>query len=137
MSEYTPVKGILLGNKTYDRLKFIVQVVLPGVGVLYASLAQYWGFPNVEAVVGTLAAFALFFGLLLGLSSKNFTPRPPAGTPLGEFVIEELPNGKKTIRLGELNRDPADVLDDDVISFVKVTRAVEVEPSDARGENSA
>ena len=116
MSDQTPVTGVMLRNKLYDKLKFVVQVVLPALGVLYASLAQYWDFPNVEGVVGTLAAVALFTGLLLGLSSRNFTSRAVTGTPVGEFVVKETVEGKKMVNL-ELNRDPADFISDDVISF--------------------
>lgn len=61
-----------MSNKVYDTLKFIAQIVLPGLGTLYFALAGIWGFPYGEQVVGTIAAIDAFLGLLLGLSSNNY-----------------------------------------------------------------
>lgn len=59
-------------NKIYDILKFIAQIVLPGLGTLYFALAGIWGLPYGEQVVGTITAIDTFLGLLLGLSSNNY-----------------------------------------------------------------
>ena len=56
-------------NKTYDRLKFVAQVVLPALATLYTALAAAWGFGHVEGVVGTITAVDLFLGSLLGITS--------------------------------------------------------------------
>jgi len=61
-------------NKTYDRLKFVAQVVLPALATLYAALAAAWGFGHVEAVVGTITAVDLFLGSLLGITANQYTP---------------------------------------------------------------
>ena len=61
-----------MNNKTYDTLKFIAQIVLPGLGTLYFALAGIWGFPYAEQVVGTITAIDAFLGLLLGLSSNSY-----------------------------------------------------------------
>lgn len=61
-----------MNNKTYDVLKFIAQIVLPGLGTLYFALAGIWGFPYGEQIVGTIAALDAFLGLLLGLSSAQY-----------------------------------------------------------------
>lgn len=61
-----------MNNKTYDILKFIAQIVLPGLGTLYFALAGIWGFPYGEQIVGTIAAIDAFLGLLLGLSSAQY-----------------------------------------------------------------
>lgn len=136
MSTNTPPdSGFQFGNTLYDRLKFMVQIVLPGLGALYASLAQIWGFPNVEQVVGSIAALALFLGLLLGISSKNFTPEATKGTPVGNFVVTELNDGQKTVKL-DLQKDPADFVDNEVIAFRAVKDTPEVVLEDSRDENS-
>lgn len=135
MSETSPVVGLQLGNTFYDRLKFLVQIILPALGALYASLGQIWGFPNVEQVVGSTAALALFFGLLLGLSSRNFASEATTITPVGNFVIKELESGKKTITL-DLTQDPADFIDQGVIAFHAVTELPQVVLEDSRDENS-
>lgn len=73
MSDTTaPVQGHLLSNDVYDKLKPVVQVLLPGAAALYFALAQIWGLPKAEEVVGTVAAVNVFLGLLLGLSSKQY-----------------------------------------------------------------
>lgn len=61
-----------MNNKTYDILKFIAQIVLPGLGTLYFALAGIWGFPYGEQIVGTITAVDTFLGLLLGLSSNQY-----------------------------------------------------------------
>lgn len=65
-------RDYLISNKAYDWLKFIVQVLLPGVGTLYSALAVFWGFPKAFEVVGSLAAIATFLGLFLGLAKKSY-----------------------------------------------------------------
>lgn len=132
----TPTNGITLGNKTYDRAKFLVQIVLPAIGVLYASLSEFWGLPKVQEVVGTIAALALFLGVVLRISSSNFEPEPTEGTPVGEIVITEKPEGGKTVRM-DLDRDPEDFVGQDSIAFkvVKETQSVVEDLDDVRDEN--
>lgn len=69
-------------NKTYDILKFIAQIVLPGLGTLYFALAGIWGFPYGEQIVGTIAAIDAFLGAILGISSAKYynSGRDVAGT---------------------------------------------------------
>lgn len=59
-------------NKVYDFCKYLVEIVLPGLGTLYFSLAQIWGLPFGEEVVGTLVALALFIGVLIGISKSSY-----------------------------------------------------------------
>ena len=59
-------------NKVYDFVKYLVELVLPGLGTLYFSLAQIWGLPFGEQVVGTLVALALFLGVLIGISKSSY-----------------------------------------------------------------
>lgn len=59
-------------NKTYDILKWVALVVLPGLGALYAALAQMWGWPYVEQIPGTLQAICFFLGALIGVSTANY-----------------------------------------------------------------
>ena len=112
---------VKVSNSVYDLMKFFVQIVLPALGVLYASLAGFWGFPNVEEVVGTVTAVALFLGAVMRLSSKNYNVE---GSPVGSFLVIDNEEGGKTISLG-LDQDPADFVDGSVISFklVNETRA--------------
>lgn len=62
----------MLKNSTYDKLKWIAQILLPALGTLYFALASIWGLPYGEAIVGTLTAIDAFLGALLGISTMNY-----------------------------------------------------------------
>lgn len=61
-----------LSNKTYDVLKRIAQYLLPAVGTLYFALADIWGLPYGEQIVGTITAVDTFLGVILGLSTVQY-----------------------------------------------------------------
>ena len=61
-----------MSNRTYDVLKYIAQIVLPAVGTLYFALANIWGLPYGEQIVGTITAVDTFLGVLLKISSNQY-----------------------------------------------------------------
>ena len=61
-----------MSNKTYDILKMIAQIILPALGTLYFALADTWGLPYGDKVVGTITAVDAFLGALLKLSSDRY-----------------------------------------------------------------
>lgn len=61
----------MMNDKVYDVLKWIAMILLPALGTLYFALAQIWGLPCAEQVVGTITALDAFLGVLLGISSSN------------------------------------------------------------------
>jgi hypothetical protein len=61
----------MMNDKVYDVLKWIAMILLPALGTLYFALAQIWGLPCAEQVVGTITAFDAFLGVLLGISSSK------------------------------------------------------------------
>lgn len=61
-----------ISNKTYDILKFICTILLPALGTLYFALAQIWGLPYGEEIVGTIAAITTFIGVCIGISSYRY-----------------------------------------------------------------
>lgn len=63
---------MLFSETVYEVLKKIVQIVLPGLASLYFGLAQIWGLPNAENVVGSIALLTAFLGLCLGISSRSY-----------------------------------------------------------------
>lgn len=64
---------ILISNtETYDKLKFLAQVVLPAVGAFYFALAGIWGLPAAEEVSGTILVVDTFLGTVLQLSSNAY-----------------------------------------------------------------
>lgn len=61
-----------MSNEMYDFLKKVAQYWLPALGALYFGLAQIWGLPNAEQVVGTVAVVDTFLGVVLGYSSQKY-----------------------------------------------------------------
>lgn len=60
-----------MSNRLYDVLKFIAQILLPALATLYFALAQLWGLPLAEEIVGTISAVDVFLGALLGISTAQ------------------------------------------------------------------
>jgi len=106
----------VLSQKAYNFLKNLVQLILPGLGTLYVSLAGIWGIPSAEKVSASLAAVALFLGIVLKISAATFEKLGLAFD--GEMIVEEGEDGA-TIRLA-LNEDSDALLLKDSVSFRKV-----------------
>lgn len=68
-----------MNNKVYDILKWIAQYLLPAAATLYFAIAQIWGFPYGEQIVGTITAVDTFLGVLLGISTANYNKQINAG----------------------------------------------------------
>ena len=64
-----------MSNKMYNVLKWIAQVVLPGIATLYFTMAGIWGLPYGEEIVGTITAVDTFLGVLLGISSAQYNKK--------------------------------------------------------------
>ena len=63
---------MVLHNKAYDIMKWVVAIVLPAFGTLYFALCGIWGLSYGEEVLGTLVAVETFLGAVLGISTKNY-----------------------------------------------------------------
>lgn len=61
-----------MSDKMYDVLKWIAQIFLPAAGALYFALANIWGLPYGEQIVGTITAIDASLGVILGISSKSY-----------------------------------------------------------------
>ena len=72
MNTNTSTKPPLLSDRVYNGLKYVAQILLPAVGALYFGLAQIWGLPNAEQVVGTITTIDVFLGTVLFLSTKQY-----------------------------------------------------------------
>lgn len=103
-----------MSNKTYDTLKWIAQILFPGLGTLYFTLSQIWGLPYCEQVVGSLSALTVFVGVILGINSAKY---PGDGTIKMQGCTYRT---KLTIGLDELNE--------------KDTVMLKVETTDANAE---
>lgn len=63
---------LLMSDKTYDIMKWIVQYILPGLGVLYAIISGVTGLPYAEVVLAVVMAVDWFLGIILGISTKQY-----------------------------------------------------------------
>lgn len=92
-------------NKVYDVLKWLTQIVLPALGTLYFGLAQIWGFPYTEQVIGTITAVDAFLGIMLGISSYSYdgegtiTVDMATGDADIELDTEEFTGPSKTVAM--------------------------------------
>ena len=105
--------NLVLKNKTYDRVKWTTTIFLPAFGALYFGVAQIWGLPKAEEVVGTIAVLATFLGVLIGVSSKAYNSEadgylvangtdPDTGMTNLAMTLNKTPDElleKKTVRL--------------------------------------
>lgn len=96
----------LFSNGVYDWLRHISQITLPAVGTLYFAIAQIWGFPNGEEVVGTIIAVDAFMGLLLSVSSKTY--KNSEAKYDGSIDVEQQEDDTKLFSLS-LNSDPEEL----------------------------
>lgn len=56
-------------------MKWIALIALPAIATLYFAIAQIWGLPYGEQVVGTITAIDTFLGALLGISNYNYVKK--------------------------------------------------------------
>lgn len=64
-----------MSNKVYDVLKWIAMICLPALATLYFALAGIWGWPYAEEIVGTITAIDTALGVLLGISSAQYSKK--------------------------------------------------------------
>ena len=63
---------MILKDSTYDKLKWVAQILIPAIGTLYFGLAKIWTLPYPEEIVGTITVIDTFLGCLLGISTMNY-----------------------------------------------------------------
>lgn len=68
-----------MSNNTYDKLKWIAQILLPALGTLYFALSKVWGLPYATEIVGTITAIDAFLGAVLGISTSQYNKSAESG----------------------------------------------------------
>lgn len=63
-----PKTGLIMKNSTYDKLKFIAQILLPAVATLWVAVSTIWNLPLADQIEGTITAVIVFLDTLLGLT---------------------------------------------------------------------
>ena len=63
---------MIMNNRLYDILKWVVMIVIPALTTAYVGLAAIWGFPFAEEVAKTSAVVCTLLGALLGISNAQY-----------------------------------------------------------------
>ena len=98
-----PNKGFILSGSLYSKAKWAVAIVLPAISTLYFTLGSVWEWPNVEKVIGSIAAVTTFLGVVLGISTKSYNGSDAKYDGALEVGVNE--DGVKVFSLN-LNEDP-------------------------------
>ena len=61
-----------LDDRTYDRLKYIVQIILPAVIALTGVLLMSFEVDKAELILTIMAAIHTFLGTVLGISNYQY-----------------------------------------------------------------
>lgn len=88
-----------LSNKVYDKLKFLVQIGIPGVATLYVGLAQIWDWEKEAEVSGTAVVLAVFLGIFLNRSAAKYEGA-------GDLVVTTDPVDGEVYLAADLNKHP-------------------------------
>lgn len=105
-------KNPILKNKHYDVIKWIALIFLPALGTAYFSIAQLWGLPYAEQVVGTIVIVEVFAGTLLQVSSKRYEVAEIGVLYTDTTDLEGIPEVSS-----EFTKDPAELEDGDVVKL--------------------
>lgn len=65
VAEKQGLKLPFISDSTYEFFRNNVELVLPGLAVLYVTVAGVWGLPFGDQVSQTINALALFLGILI------------------------------------------------------------------------
>lgn len=83
-----------LTKGVYNFTKWVALIFLPAAGTLYAALAVVWGWKYTTQVTNSVLAVDTFLGVLIGISSKGYTP------PIdGHLFVSEPAVGQATARM--------------------------------------
>lgn len=60
--------GLIMKNSTYDKLKFLAQILLPAIATLWVAVSTIWNLPLGDQIEGTITAVIVFLDTILGLT---------------------------------------------------------------------
>lgn len=61
-----------LSNKTYDIMKWVVQLLIPALITLYGVIGSTLKFPYTQEVLTIAGAVDVFLGTILKISTDNY-----------------------------------------------------------------
>lgn len=109
----TPERDHLLSNEQYYLLNSLAVIILPALGTLYFALAQIWGLPGGEQVVGSIVAVDAFLGVIVKVGENSYNKS--ASRYSGSLNVSE--QAEKTVYSLELNHAPEELAQRDVVTF--------------------
>lgn len=74
---------MVINDKVYDVLKWIILIVSPALVTLVTTLGGLYGF-ETNLITGTIAAITTFAGVILKISSDNYYSKEPTEDTNGE-----------------------------------------------------
>lgn len=60
--------GLIMKNSTYDKLKFLAQIVLPSIATLWVAISTIWNLPLGKEIEQTITAIVVFLDTVLGIT---------------------------------------------------------------------
>ncbi len=123
MNNNTPLS--IFSNTTYDVVKKLVLIIIPGLSTLYFGLSAFWDLPATEKVIGTLTVIAFILGICLTISSRQYEA---SGAAYDGQIVVTMPEGGPKLFSLELDGDPEELDQKDSVIF-------KINPQDALFEN--
>lgn len=87
---------MILSNKWYNVMKWVVTIVMPASATLIAALGAIYDWSWAENAVATIVALATFLGTIMMISSTKYhkTEQSLVDAVDGVITVEEDPGGR-------------------------------------------
>lgn len=106
-----------VSDRVYNLLRFFAVILLPAFAAAYFGLAQIWGLPKAEEVVGTLTVIDTLLGVVVRTLRKAYENSDARFD--GAIVVE--PDEVEGVTNLNVSLDPAAVADKNEM-LVKIQR---------------
>lgn len=83
-----------MSNKTFDSLKWICLLALPGLSTFISMVFPLWGIPYADEIAKTITALATLIGGCLGVSSMNYYKQSSIEIPEDEVEVDHNEEGE-------------------------------------------
>lgn len=122
--------GLMLSNRSYEVVKWVVAILLPASGALYFGLGDLWNLPRVTEVVGTISLVSTFLGIILGVSTRTYNSLEDSSNDLrpadvydGVITFETNENGAVVASMQLLNLENPEDMADQSEALFRIDRA--------------
>lgn len=83
-----------MSNKTFDSLKWICLLALPGLSTFISMVFPLWGIPYADEIAQTITALATLIGGCLGVSSMQYYKTESIEIPEDEVEVDHNEEGE-------------------------------------------